>query len=57
MMRTFPVIVFVVATLAMASAGCSRAIREGIAIGVTNGLSDGISTLIGGLLTPLTGGA
>ena len=30
----------------MATAGCNKAVRDGVSIGVTEGLSDGIATLV-----------
>ncbi len=39
----------------MAASGCTRALRDGVSIGVTDGLSDGIATLVNDLIVSFNG--
>ncbi len=41
----------------IATAGCSRALSDGVSIGVTDGLSDGISSFVANLIESASGGA
>ena len=38
--------VFVALVVVIGPAGCTRAVRDGVSIGVTEGLSDGLAQLI-----------
>ena len=49
-MRRFSVAVIAVLAHVMATAGCSRSLRDGVSIGVTDELSDGIATLVTDLI-------
>lgn len=45
-MRRFSVVVLTLLACVMATAGCNKAVLDGVSIGVTEGLSDGIATLV-----------
>lgn len=45
-MKRLSVVVVALLGCVMATAGCNKAVRDGVSIGVTEGLSDGIATLL-----------
>ena len=48
-------VVFAVLIGVLSTAGCTRALRDGVSIGVTDGLSDGIATLVNDLIVSFSG--